>query len=380
MLNTERPDSRSKDLITKSLTDDPNANSMALGCADCSLLSICGGLSVKENIMDCLDLCCGNPSKCTRVCRNSADAYVDQVREIGDFHLRNVPRAPVIPVSLNQDIVPLIYHGGRRASSLPNPIFALQLPDLINFVTGTMRFQTHEEICTAFHINTDADLILTGVNLDRRIEPWWTLGSRRIPLIKSMVDMGIKLVTSPNFSLFLDHPRHDDMHAMKRIALLFAEFQSHGMACALHPNGRTETDFERWGRFIAARDEIQVISYEFITGTSRKNRIAFHLEQLAKISEKAGRDLDIILRGDASVIPVLQKSFRRVIYIETTSFIKSINRQRAIRVQNNALTWVSSPTEVGEPIDPLFAHNLNEQILLLRALYYGATDPKSKVA
>lgn len=133
-----------------------------------------------------------------------------------------------------------------------------------------------------------------------------------------MKELGVKLVTTPNFSVALDHPRTDDLHAMKRIAITCAEFQNEGLACALHPNARTFRDFESWGQFIKNRKEIQVLAYEFITGTTCIGRKAFQMGRLAELSAQAGRDLDIIIRGDPSVIPYLRGHFRNVIYIETT--------------------------------------------------------------
>ena len=380
MLNSERKDPRSNELVVKSLTDDPGANPMALGCAACPLKYTCGGLHVREAIFDCLDLCCDEPKNCTLVCRYRPTVYVDQVREVGDFHLSSLPRAPILPVKFDQEVVPLVYHGSKRASALVNDIFALRLPDLVNYATGEMRFKTREQLYTAFHICPDSEIMLTGVNKDTRIEPWWALASKRIPIIRQLVGLGIKLVTVPNFSLVLDHPRHDDMHAIKRIGLLFSEFQTAGLPCALHPNGRTEQDFVRWHRFIAAREEVRVLAYEFTTGSARKERSGFHLDQLAYLAEGAGRELDIIVYGKSDVIPILQQTFRKVIYIETTSFMKSIKRQRAVRNHNGALTWTASPTEVGEVIDPLFAHNISERKLYLKAKYYGDRDALSKAA
>lgn len=380
MLNIERPDLRSNELIIQQLTDDPKANPMALGCAVCSLKETCGGLSVRESIVDCLDLCCGNPGKCTRVCRNRTASYVDQVREIDGFLLRNVRRAPILPANLEQDIVPLVYHGSSRVGALQNDIFALRLPDLINYSTGELRFKTRDALCTAFRISGDAEIMLTGVNRDKRIEPWWTLADDRVGIIEGLVRLGIRLVTVPNFSVVLDHPRHDDMHAMKRIGLLFSEFQNAQMPCALHPNGRTEQDFVRWERFIASRDEVCVLAYEFKTGPGRKDRIGFHLDQLAKLANGAGRELDIIVYGKPDVIPILKRSFRKVIYIDTTSFMKSVKRQRAVRNSNDELVWIQAPTEVGEMIDPLFEHNLSERSLYLKAKYYGDSHTLSEAA
>ncbi len=291
-----------------------------------------------------------------------------------------MPRAPVLPLSFSQEVVPLVYHGSNRASALQHDFFALRLPDLVNYATGKLRFKTREQLCAAFHIWPDSEIMLTGVNQDTRIEPWWALADRRIPTIKQLVGLGIKLVTVPNFSVVLDHPRHDDMHTMKRIGLLFSEFQTAGLPCALHPNGQTEQDFVRWRRFIAAREEVRVLAYEFTTGSARKARMGFHLDQLASLAEGAGRDLDIIVYGTPDVIPALRRSFRKVVYIETTSFMKSIKRQRAVRKNNDALAWAIAPTKVGEVIDPLFAHNLYERALYLKAKYYGGRDDLSKAA
>lgn len=185
--------------------------------------------------------------------------------------------------------------------------------------------------------------------------------------------IGIDLVTTPNFSVVLDQPRTDDMHAIKRILVTFAEFVNGGIACALHPNGRTERDFERWGDEIAARPEVATLAYEFITGPGRKVRQGWHLNRLADLAARAGRDLNIVVRGDPSVIGFLRRHFRKVIYVETTAFMKSLKRQRAERAGNNRLRWVPTPTAADETVDDLFVHNLQERIALLRSLHYG--DP-----
>jgi hypothetical protein len=183
--------------------------------------------------------------------------------------------------------------------------------------------------------------------------------------------VGIDLVTTPNFSVVLDQPRTDDMHAMKRILITFDEFTRGGIACALHPNGRTDRDFERWTAEIAARTEVKTLSYEFITGPGRKARQRWHLDRLGDLAAAAGRDLDIVVRGDPDVIGFLRKHFRKVIYIETTAFMKTLKRQRAERVGNDSLRWISNPTGTGEALDSLFSHNLHERISLLRSVYYA---------
>lgn len=377
MLNAEPLDRRSHGLIARKLTDDPENFPLSLGCHSCIHFRDCGGLSVEDSILDCLDLCCGNPGLCSLVCRNKPANFTDQIREIGGFGLRNVDRTQSPPFRVDEDIVPLIYHGSRRATALSHSNLALRLPDLINYRTGEMRFPTRSALCKAFRIDEAATLILSGVNHDHRIEPWWTLGEKRLSLIDQMKAIGIELVTAPNFSVVLDHPRTDDLHAMKRIAIIFSEFQSRGVACALHPNGRTERDFERWAEFIRERDEVRVIAYEFITGPGRKMRRDFHLNSLAKLAHTAGRRLDIILRGQPNVIPFLNRHFRRVIYLEAGAFMKTIHRRRAVRRGNKALDWPTAPTEPGAPIDSLLEHNVREHIAYLKHRFYHGPEPDS---
>lgn len=363
---------RSDETIINALTHDPKAYPVALGCSTCPHFVDCGGLCVKAPIFDCLDMCCKTPETCTRVCREQpAHVFVDQLREIDGFGLGNVQRAPRIDHPVTSEIVPLIYHGSRRTRELRNEAFALPLPDLVNFRRGRLRFPNRAALTTHYRIPADAKIILSGVNLDHRIEPWWRLGQRRIEIIDEMRRLDIDLVTTPNFSVVLDQPRTDDMHAMKRILVTFAEFASAGLACALHPNGRTERDFERWNNEIVARPEVTTLAYEFITGPGRKARQDWHLDRLADLAAHAGRHLDIVVRGDPGVIGFLRQHYRKVIYIETTAFMKSLKRQRAERAGNDRLLWVPTRMEEGEAVDDLFVHNLQERTALLRSLYYG---------
>jgi hypothetical protein len=365
-------DTRSDETVINALTHDPKAYPVALGCHGCHHFAACGGLCVK-GLFDCLDLCCNDPDNCTRVCRKAPSVrFANQLREIDGFDFGNVPRAPLLKHQIRDDIVPLVYHGSSRVDQLSGTAFALRLTDIVNFREKTLKFSDRAALCAAYRIPEDAQLILSGVNQDHRIEPWWTLGSAaRLGIIEQMRRLGIDLVTTPNFSVVLDQPRTDDMHAMKRILIAFTEFSEGGIPCALHAHGRTERDFERWAAEIAARTEIEVLSYEFTTGPGRRARRSWHLDQLAGLATAAGRDLDIVVRGDPQVVEFLRGHFRKVIYLETSAFMKTLKRQRAERDGNDRLRWALSPTEPGEALDGLFSHNLRERVSLLRSLYYA---------
>lgn len=370
---------KSVELQTRMLTDNPYTNTMCLGCGNCPQRSACGGLSVEAQVMDCMHSCCGGRASCTKVCPRKSATFVRQAKEILGFDLDNTPRAPTRSAILDQDVIELIYHGSRRIKPLYADYVALRLADVVNFIDKKPKFATGDELRNAFRLTPECRIILSGVDHDNRIEPWWSLGVARPAIIKGLVAMGIELVTSPNFSLILDHPRWDDLHAMKRIALVFAEFQENGLACALHPNGRTFQDFTRWKRFIADRPEVQFLSYEFITGTNRLSRRQFHLDGLAEIANCANRPLDIIVRGNPKVIPLLRNYFRRVIYIDTTAFMKTHKRRSAVRFANDSLEWNPVETPRGSPLDSLLGENIEEQRAYLHAAYYQTSPTATPI-
>lgn len=142
---------------------------------------------MKDPLFDCLGLCCNNPDKCTRVCRNAPSVrFADQLREIGGFDFDNVPRAPLVRHQISDDIVPLVYHGSGRVGRLAGSTFALRLPDIVSFRGRALKFKDRASLCAAYHIPENARIILSGVHQDRRIEPWWTLGEDRARIIEQM--------------------------------------------------------------------------------------------------------------------------------------------------------------------------------------------------
>ena len=59
-------------------------------------------------------------------------------------------------------------------------------------------------------------MIVSGVDKDGPIERWWDYKDREL-VLASLKQLGITLITTPNFSLLTDVPRTDNLHAMKRI-------------------------------------------------------------------------------------------------------------------------------------------------------------------
>lgn len=339
-----------------------------LGCGVCRERGLCGGLQVRAAFYDCLLYCCGQPESCDRVCRNHPD-FADRVREVGTFALETVPRALVLAAPGLPDVVPVVFHGNGRREPVGSDAVALPLSRMFDRRTGAPRFGNHAALCAAFGIRTGTTIILSGTDRDPPLERWWGLGeAKRRIILRALKAAGVGLVTTPNYSLFVDRPRWDDLHAMKRITIVHEEFLREGMPAALHVNGRTETDFRRWTAYVAARSEITHLAYEFTTGTGWAGRREQHAAWLAGLAASVERPLHLVMRGGGEMLPALSATFARVTLLETSIFMKTVMRQRAWRKGNAGLSWQASPTAAGAPLDDLLAGNLAEVSSWLRQI------------
>jgi hypothetical protein len=318
---------------------------------------VCGGLQLDRGLFDCLGFCCQNPTDCDAVCRNKPDEFAQRVREVGGFLFDNVPRAPILKAPPLPALIPLLYHGSKRVVPFQAPAVCLPLYSVIQRHNGEIRYASTADLAKGFGVATGVPVILTGTAADRPLERWWSLGQRRREGIRALRDLGIALVTTPNYSLFIDQPRWDDLHSMKRIAIVHEEFLSEGLPAALHVNARTERDWERWAEYIAARPEVTHVAFEFATGAGWARRTAWHSDQLVQLAGAVGRPLHLVVRGGGKILPALATAFSGITLLDTSVFMKTKSRQRAVLAAPGTVNWSPSPTESTEPVDALLTEN-----------------------
>ena len=330
----------------------------SLGCGMCPDRDTCGGLRIERAFYDCLDNCCRQPDACDAVCRTKPHEFAQRVREVGGFGFDNVPRASRLPEPLLPPVVPVLFHGSSRETPFAAPVVCLPLFAIIAGHRGMERYADATVVADGFRFRAGTPVILTGTANDRPLERWWSLGPVRLDEVRRLRDIGVVLVTTPNYSLFTDRPRWDDMHSMKRIAITHEEFLREGMAAALHVNARTERDWERWTKYILQRSEVTHVAFEFATGAGWARRMDWHAEQLAKLAQGVGRPLHLVVRKiSGHILPELVSAFEKTTVLDTTSFIKTIHRQRAIETASRRIDWESSPTVPNAPVDELLTHN-----------------------
>lgn len=284
--------------------------------------------------------------------------FIERHREIDGYDLHNIPHAAPHPAPRLPVYVPLIYHRNRRAEPLKIEAAALPLHKLYDKRERRLRYNSRAEIAAAFGISEDARLILIGCGRDKPIEVWWGLSSARAEIIAALARLGIELVTSPNYSLFTDLPRYDDMHNIKRIGIAWQEIVVGGISGALHLNARTAHDYERLSQFIQVREEVTEVAFEFATGVAWPARRPFHHKHLAQLAERVSRPLNLVMVGGVPAIPKLAPTFASLIYVDTSAFMKAMYRRRLVEGNDGKLKDVAELTPAGAPLDSLLARNI----------------------
>jgi hypothetical protein len=342
----------------RQLWHDARRNPPALGCESCPEKRLCGGVCVAAPYFDCLTYCCGKPDTCNTVCRMNA-AFARRVWEVGAFDLANVPRGNRLEALDLPQVIPIIYHGSSRASVVSPGFAALPLCAMFSRRTGLARIGSAADLRATYRLAPDTEILLTGISEDAPIERWWGLGTEtRLEVIRAMRIGGIAMVTTPNYSLTINAPRWDDLHAIKRIGLVHAEFVGEGMPAALHVNGRTDTDFRRWTDFVAAREEVTHIAYEFTTGSRWARRRQQHAAWLCDLAINAGRPLHLVVRGGNELLGQFTSAFAGVTVLETDSFMWTMKRQQAVLRGNSGIRRRPAPTERKAPLDDLLNANV----------------------
>lgn len=336
------------------LHDDAARHTLALGCGACVDLSECGGQRIAAASYSCMDRCCGGVEGCDVVCPRNPTVFVERHREVKGFRRCEVPRAPLHSLPLLPSTVPVLY-GGTGRSLYTGPAVALPLSKVLCRADGHPRFRSMAEMADRFRFAPGAAVVLTATSDDRPLEGWWKWGAAgRRRAVRALATLGVCAATSPNFSLFTDRPRFDDLHSMKRIALTWQEMVDEGLPVALHVNARTEADWSGWTAFVVGRPEVDAVAFEFATPA----RIQWHAAQLSQLARNAGRPLRLLLRGGRTVVPLLRSAFAEVVLLDTTAYMRTMKRQRGHMRPNGRLGWVGETTLPGHLLDDLFEHNL----------------------
>ena len=92
------------------------------------------------------------------------------------------------------------------------------------------------------------------------------------------------------------------------------------------------------------------------------------------LAHDVGRPLHLVVRKiSGDILPWLVSAFDRTTVLDTTSFMKTIRRQRAIETASGRIDWESSPTVQNAPLDKLLTHNWSVVSRSFGAVWKNAT-------
>lgn len=331
-----------------------------LGCSSCLDRPVCGGIRPEADIFSCHDYCCENPKGCSKVCPKNAVRFVERLREVNGWDLGNIDRLKALIASDMPDSIPVIYHSSRREKTLRTKSVAIPLRLIINKSATLVQYANKTEVMQDLRIAPRAKIVIDGIGRDKLIENFWA-ERRSSVLIKKIAMLRPSWVITPNYSVLTDVPRWENLHAMKRIAIIWSEFMDAGVPTALTLNARTERDWERWTEFVISRPEVQAVAIELGTGGRYAERRDFILSQAASLGAVTGGRLRLFLRGGRSNIPRLQSSFESIHLLDTNPFMKTVYRQR-ITSSTDRTRSIPSATVDGKPIGDLLQANVNASL------------------
>lgn len=339
-----------------------------LGCLPCADFRVCGGLKIAAPVFDCTRFCkCSSDeqrSRCDIPCHLNHPMYVARRREVGGWDLK-AKRCPETSTPALGPFVPLVKDGSCRQSSLDVEVVALPLARLFNHKTGRIKFTNRDELLEQFKIGTQARLLLDAIGFDQPLEHYWGIG-RAAGLPAMIAALKPDLVTVPNFSLFTDLPRPEDLRNMKRIVICWEELASQGLATALHLNGRTDQDWLRWRTFIKDHPEIKVVAFEFTSGSASPERAPWYARHLISLCTALQRELTLVVRGARGFLPHFAQVFKQVVYVSADPFINTIKGRKRLQWEPSTRPkWTANHTPKGEPLDSLLAHNITTMSQLI---------------
>lgn len=348
------------------IKDHSNGQAL-LGCGTCLDRPTCGGLHAANggaDALSCMSMCrCEDPSTCFAVCPRAPSRYVRRLDEIGGFGFEDIPIAPAVALPTLPDFAEL-FEGNLAGSRPIRDLDHVAIPLSMALRKRGQRDQAKnaQELRRSFGADPSKGWIASGVERDPRVERLWRLHEPK-SVYRAMKRAGIIFATTPNYSTYADVPRHDNLHAMKRIAWTWCHMLEAGLPAALHLNGRTDHDFERWAEFARRQVNLKAIAFEFLTGAKPIEDGHRYVRRLIDFTERSDRkNLLLVLRGGQQWEAALRPHFANILSIDSKAYFKTVKRQKLFVEHDGRVVYRSHRTESGAQIRALLRHNVSHRI------------------
>ena len=103
----------------------------------------------------------------------------------------------------------------------------------------------------------------------------------------------------------------------------------------------------------------RTIAFEFLTGTATKQSVDQYCERLAGLAAAVGRDLTLVVRGNAEAARALRAAYKQVVFIDSTAYMRSTKRRRAYLNENGKIAYLPVHTSTSREARALLRHNIH---------------------
>lgn len=328
--------------VSESETYEP-----ALGCSNCFVFEQCGGEYTRGRL-DCFCAHC-EPVSCSYLCpRSKSFPQVWRDTDGIDIKITDIRQSS----TFLPHYVPLIQHGFSRNKMLSVPYAAVTTFDATRRMNqdGDM-IRDAGRLREILHLDQSVSIIFSSIAPDNELERFWRDRKQR-QLVEGIKSLRPAHIIAPNFSLFRDVPRLDNLANIKRSLICAEEFSKAGLSVIPYIMGITDRDWQRWADFLKEHNSIRMVCKEFQTGAKKKCVAQWHIEHLMELQERIGRSLHIVGIGGRRH-NVLRRQPWNTTIIDSVPFMRTMHRKR-LTVDG----WENNPTPDHVALDDLLQYNI----------------------
>jgi hypothetical protein len=201
----------------------------------------------------------------------------------------------------------------------------------------------------------DTGVMISSIAQDQPLEDFWAEHTRMLP---PLCELNLLGMTTPNFSFMSDVPRTNSLYNQTRIFRIAERMTKAGIPTILHLQASTRRDWARWAELMKDQPAARFVALEFQTGPRERDVGDRYYFGLVGLQEELGRPLHPLVFAGGGRIDDLAKHFYTFSVIDSTPFMKTVNRQSLRQLPNNKWKWRPQRSKPGESLDILLACNI----------------------
>jgi len=327
-------------------------------CISCPVRRVCGGLrDAQGDALSCQFVCGGScrdnsRRECVFACPNNPARYYRELLEV-----RALDYLPQLQIGIPEFwhfpfYVPQFHHGYRRKQSFAAPagFAAIAIADILKHARHAAN---PAELRDIFRLARRTHIIATGIARDDLLESWW----HDFPAAELLRRVNVVAVTVPNFSIFDDAPRHQNMINIARLHHFEERLTREQLPVVPHIYAQNPEDWARWSKFLTGQHQIRMVAAEFQTGLQSPAEGRPYIQKLGELQRQIRRPLHLLAIGGAQYIPELSAVFPSLTVIDSQPFMKTMYRRALNVIPPLDGKWIRHETLEGEPLDRLFEDN-----------------------